>query len=43
MSFTIFDLMGRSLYGDAMRLSVDTIAVMVTAACVTNLRLMAVA
>ena len=43
MSFTIFDLMGRSLYGDAMRLSVDTIAVMVTAACVTNLRLMALA
>jgi hypothetical protein len=43
MSFTIFDLLGRSLYAQAMNLSVVTVGVMITIACVANLRLRALA
>lgn len=43
MSFTIFDLLGRSLYAQAMNLSVVTVGVMITIVCVANLRLRALA
>ena len=43
MSFTLFDLLGRTLYARAMQINIVTVSVLIILACLTNLRQKALA